>query len=106
MRNLALLLTALAVMLVSPAVAGKLTLTLRIDANNVFKGDSVTPDASVRRILDAYKGIYFPGGATDQEVALKISNEVFDMLRFRARQYERDSAAKTVTDLPADPAIP
>jgi hypothetical protein len=102
---------------------GKIVVTARIDANNIFKGDVNISDANVRRIIDAYKKIYYPLGyndgtpeapvyrpATDQEVVLAIANGVVAGMKENARRLEKDeeaaAAANAVTDIPADPAVP
>ena len=109
---------------------GKIILTLRTSPTDVFKGDITIADNQVTRIINAYRGLYYPNGvlvtpadptatppvaevrrpATDQEVVLKIADGISAGLRANAKRSEQDAASATaaaaITDLPADPAVP
>jgi hypothetical protein len=123
-------------LLASPALAGKITITVRTSPTDVFKGDIQISDANVARILSAWRKLYFPIGilvtpatpgdpnaeppvpptaavyraATDQEVVLRAADVNVADWRAYARRIELDAARTqadtTVNELPADPAIP
>jgi len=123
-------------LMVSPAVAGKITITVRTSPTDVFKGDIQISDANIARIISAWRKQYYPIGilvtpaspgdptavppvppsaavyraATDQEVVLRAADVNVADWRAYARRIEQDvartQAEGTVNDLPADPAIP
>ncbi len=98
---------------------GKIILTMRTSATDVFKGDIQIADNQVSRIINAYRGLYYPNGvlqsagpppvyrpATDQEVVLKLADALSAEMRANARRSEQDAAAAAIATIPADPALP
>jgi hypothetical protein len=102
---------------------GQLTFTARLSPTEVFKGQVQVSDANVRRIIDAYRGLYYPLGfntgtpevpvyrpATDQEVVLRLAEGLVDGIKANAISKEREDAKKvaetTVSDIHVDPALP
>lgn len=102
---------------------GQLTFTARLSPTEVFKGQVQVSDANVRRIIDAYRGLYYPLGfntgtpeapvyrpATDQEVVLRLAEGLVAGIKANAISHEREAAKKVaedaVAEIAADPAVP